>query len=104
MKLLTQRDRIRRVVAGWSEGQFGGDRHEVVLARLSALDLETVDAETINEIIGNDSWTMQDCNDCGSHVADAVIVGAEMDYDSPTAVLCRSCAEKAAGLFSGVTP
>ena len=40
------------------------------------------------------------CNECGGEVEDLVEIGEEPDYESATAIVCKSCIEKALLLFS----
>ena len=109
MTLTTQRDLIRAVAKRWrdtyapftpasSTGE-GIRNKKAISERLDALDAETVAAEEVNGIIGNDSWTSLTCDECRKEVLATVTVGQEPDYESATASLCRDCALKAAAMF-----
>jgi len=54
--------------------------------------------ERANEIIGNDSWTRNSCDECGEDVEVTVMVGEEPDYESRTASICINCLNKAVEL------
>lgn len=105
MELITKRSVIRFVAERWSrqypDAQHGRDKPEIG-RRLSALDLETVEAEEVDAIIGNSSWTeVPKCGECGLEDPPAVVqVGEPPDYESRTAFLCLSCARAAADLFT----
>lgn len=62
---------------------------------LLSLSGSNLNADAVDEIIGNASWTSIHCDGCGEYVHLAVVVGAPMDYESATATLCKSCLEKA---------
>lgn len=109
MKFITQRMMILGVVDQWRTtyppGRHGyGLDKDMIYARLTALDLETVSAEQVNAIIGNDSWTATRCDECGNTVACVVRVGAEPDYESATASLCEACVKAALALFGEAQP
>lgn len=105
MELMTQRDRIRTIVERWEYAykggisvKFGQDKADI-LDRLKKLDLETADAKTVNEIIGNNKWTTAKCSECAGIVSDVVMVGENPDWESNTAYLCQKCAKRALSLF-----
>ena len=106
MELMTQRDRIRTVVKRWEAAYSGGisvrygQEKFNILDKLKGLDLETVRAAVVDDIIGNNTWTIADCSECGQTVPDVVMVGENPDYESNTAYLCRECAERAWLLFT----
>ncbi len=74
MKLIRQRDVIREVVDAFArtfaqhmdnvEIFPDGETPKQKLARLMALDLETCDAAAVDAIVGNDSWTRVECDEC----------------------------------------
>ena len=106
MELMTQRDRIRAVVKRWEavysggiSGRYGEEKF-LILGKLRDLDLETVRPEVVDDIIGNNTWTIANCSDCGRTVPDVVMVGENPDYESNTAYLCRECAKRAWLLFT----
>lgn len=51
--------------------------------------------ERANEIIGNTSWTQNNCDECGKDSDSVVQLGQEPDYDSSTANICFDCLRKA---------
>ena len=103
MELITERSRIKGVADAW-DAQYGPDFRPTVTGssktiseKLHALNLSKVSANTVNKIIGNDSWTQIVCYECQKPVTKvAVLYG-----DDGTAVfeICESCATKVKTLF-----
>jgi hypothetical protein len=54
--------------------------------------------ERANEILGNDSWTRNKCDECNKDVYATVQIGQEPDYESATANICLECLNKAVAL------
>lgn len=103
MRLITQRDLIRKVAKLWDlqyppVNYYYSDGSKAIISKaLNGLNLETASAQAVNQIIGNDSWTdIPKCSECKTRPNDAVLqVGEEPDYESKTAYLCQECARKA---------
>ena len=103
MELITERSRIKGVADAW-DAQYGPDfplihdgSSKTISEKLHALNLSKVSANTVNKIIGNDSWTQIVCYECQKPVTKvAVLYGGD-----GTAVfeICESCATKAKTLF-----
>ena len=104
-ELITERDQIRTVADRWGE-QYGkpywksDERKQEIGRRLAALDKEKCSAADVAAIIGNDSWSLLQCDNCEAEVTAVVRVGDEPDYDSRTVTLCKSCAVKAVEAFA----
>ncbi len=74
MKLIRQRDVIREVVDAFARSFAqhmdnvdifpDGETPRAKLGRLMALDLETCEAAAVDAIVGNDSWTRVECDEC----------------------------------------
>lgn len=106
MELITLRDKIRHVLAGWwsqycdgKEWHIGYNqpgRSEQVYKELCALDLDHCSAEDVEAVIGNDTWTTLECYECGE-VADKV-VAFEVNHEY-LFYLCAGCTHRAARLF-----
>ena len=47
------------------------------------------------EILENDSWTRNQCDECDKDVYATVRLGQEPDYESSTASICLDCLNKA---------
>jgi hypothetical protein len=113
MKLITQRDLIRKVAERWHQ-QYdhypeddrplfsvrNGMRTQLnkreIASHLDMLNKETATADDVNTIIGNKSWTRLTCDECGSEtITEVMEVGQEPDYESNTARLCLECIKKA---------
>jgi len=97
MYVITKREIIKSVVERWGQtyrnNSYGEDKLEI-LERLKLLDLETVGAVTINNIIGNNSWTTLKCSECGKDSIVVIQVGEEPDYESATIQICLPCIDK----------
>jgi hypothetical protein len=104
MKLITRQiladEAPARFAAVYSNYQY--TRHDKTIAQLLALS-KPIDADEVDRIIGNRTWTeVPKCHECGTegHVA-VVQVGEEPDYESHTACLCMTCAQKAVEALRG---
>jgi hypothetical protein len=97
MKLYTTRSMIRTVLKRWRHQYPKGSeaRFLAVEDKLAALDVETVTANEIERIIGNDSWTDIHCDECDTYVPAAMELGQEPGYQSNTAMVCLPCLRKA---------
>lgn len=51
------------------------------------------------EIIGNRSWTRNECDECGKDCDITVQLGQEPDYESSTAQICLTCLQVAQQLI-----
>lgn len=73
--------------------------------RLVALGA-TPDPDDVDGVIGNTSWTTSPrCDGCGRiGTGPRVMVGAESDYESPTACLCVDCVKAALATFENECP
>ena len=92
MKLITERDLIRNVLDSWC-AQYPekiGENYQI-MKKLMDLNRETATSEEVNAIIGNETWTSINCDQCGKYVSLAVIVGQEPDVDSNTVIVCDRC-------------
>jgi len=54
--------------------------------------------EKAKEILGNDSWTRNKCDECDADVYATVQLGQEPDYESAAANICLDCLNKAIAL------
>ena len=97
MELILRSEVIKEIPDRWRcqyrENQ--GDKYQIWL-RLKAE--ENLTEEKAEELIGNNSWSRLDCDECGER-ADAVVqLGQEPDYESRTACICLDCLKKAVTL------
>ena len=103
--VITKRGIIRSVPASF-ERQYGHDRsgsswkakttRGEMIDALNALDVDTCDAEAVNAIIGNKSWTSNECDACGTDCEVLVRIGQEPDYEARWQDLCAQCLTDAA--------
>lgn len=109
MRIITTRDIIRKVVETWdahygrypSDSQFGLKFHAIG-RRLHKLNLETATHEDVERIIGNRSWTTQQCRECQAFCDTLIQLGDVPDYESATTELCLPCLEKAYHLMRAI--
>ena len=106
MKLITRQSLANEAAAGWEKtygkGQYGEDNANktTLLKALGA----TPDPDEIDRIIGNDSWTRRDCDECKQDVPAVVQLGEEPDYETATACICLKCLKKAVAMATLYTP
>ena len=104
MRVITDRGLIRKVAVRWREqyGNYEGhgpDKAEVG-RRLASLDPETATRAEVDGIIGNDTWTSVDCEECG-----AMDVRAGVEFggiDERTVIVCAACLRTAVKAMDGV--
>ena len=113
MKLITRQIEADEAPASF-EKQYGRDREAKswkggvskgeIIDALNALP-KPVDADQVDSIIGNGSWTrVPTCDDCGQDGLTAVMqVGQEPDYESSTAHICQACLLVALNIIGKVT-
>jgi hypothetical protein len=102
VKLLTRHQQAETAPDRWA-AQYAhydpkSDKKEIERQLFAALDAPSFNADLVDCIIGNKSWTRIECDECGQQVERAVQVGQEPDYDSHTVTLCVPCVTKAAAL------
>ena len=114
MKRITERDRILTVAERWDaqysiniEGMpprpdnplASGDTARQISERLHKLNLKKVKASTVNNVIGNDSWTRIKCEECEKDVEQAVVLYGS---GSDSAIeICESCLNLAKRVIQG---
>lgn len=108
MKLVTKRSTIEGVADRW-EKQYqsylkaGDDRYgdkRAVLDRLRKLDLSSCPEDDVIDAIGNNSWTLVDCQGCGGDHDRVVIMSYESDAGYPIQ-FCIACLDEAIETLSG---
>jgi len=100
MLLITRQILANEAAKRWGK-QYPPDRwpdKQYVLRQLTELG-GNCDADEVDKIIGNGSWTTTECHECGNDEGvDVVQVGQQLDYESSTANVCKSCLRKALNL------
>lgn len=99
MKLLLTADRVAAVAERWKEqyyhplrkGWYSEDRLAVWSNLLTLPSGAT--AEMVDNMIGNDSWTIITCAECERKVNAVIIFNADDDYHSMW--ICRECLAEA---------
>ena len=103
MKILTVQELANTAKDCWKRQYFydgswkhGSDK-KTVYENLVSLG-ETPIPSQINEVIGNNSWTMLKCSVCNKEV-DTVVV---FSIDDSSFYLCKKCLNKSTRLIKGV--
>ena len=76
-----------------------GSEHRRIGDELAALPKAERTPPRIAAIIGNDSWSVVECDQCGKCVPVAVTVGQPPDYETSTATICEPCLRRALALL-----
>ncbi len=96
MKIRTKQERIENASNQW-DIQYDSPNiskvHKKIGEELKKNKIMT--AEKIEEIIGNDSWTKNQCLECGEDSEILIHLGEEIDYDSISFLICPNCLQKA---------
>ena len=79
---------------------WGYAEKATITERLSALP-PGFTAEQVDEIIGNKSWTSNECTECGKDAPVLVRVGEEPAYEARWVELCPDCLNAAVAALSG---
>ena len=93
MRIIT-RQTLANVCADSWKGQYkswpeGSDKLEIA-EKLTSLG-SCPDPDQVDEVIGNTSWTRTRCDECGSVNIPVMELGEDLNYESCTANICRSC-------------
>ena len=105
MRLRTTRDVLLGVLSRW-ERQYprtrNGDYAWVgpTRAKLKALDFATCSKGDVDEIIGNTSWTENQCSECEKEVPAVVEIGWDEENECALARLCPACVRGALAVVS----
>ena len=103
MELITERSRIKTVAERW-DACYGPEFRptisgspKTISEKLHALNLSKVSANTVNKIIGNDTWTRIVCDECLKPVTKVAVLYP----DDGRAIfnICEACATKVKTLF-----
>lgn len=105
MELVTERSRIKTVAERW-DAMYGpnfrtfgdGISSKTISEKLHALNLPKVSANTVNKIIGDDSWTRLVCDECRKPVTKVAVLYHPGDGAAGFEI-CESCATKVKTLF-----
>lgn len=104
MRLINTRQLVLSVAARWAQRyplRLPGTYEAQVFQALLALDLNTATPADVAAIVGTDTWTIVLCDQCRTWVSCAIEVGAELDAESRTAVLCQACCTDAYACITG---
>lgn len=98
MRIISRTGNAAKAAAHWRATYASGVHGQDKLAILDMLDAlgSNPDPDTVDEVIGNTSWTCCYCDECRAACEQVIEVGQEPDYESATAKLCKACVIKAA--------
>ena len=104
MYIITKKELIKTVAERWkkayfinSKWEYGADKKEIynnLIEKKPKTELE------VANIIGNNSWTDNVCNECGKQKEKIIVIGEPEDYESKTAYVCEECLNEALKLLN----
>jgi hypothetical protein len=97
MELITRKTKAKEAAESWAKVPSRRNYTDVY-QKLTALG-DNPNPDDVDMIIGNSSWTTTSCHECESENVDVVQLGYELDYDSPTARICKKCLINALALM-----
>lgn len=91
IKIRTKQSIIDGVAEMWKHqyGESNTKEYQQLCALVSPTE------EQIANIIGNSSWTENECTECRKDFPIVIQIGDDPDYDSDTVWLCTECLQKA---------
>lgn len=99
---LTHRQEVIDSAVERFERQYGDVRylmHSAKVGPLKALKKDETYADEIDRIIGNDSWTKIECDECGERVETVANLGTDHEWGGPAASVCEECLSKALNML-----
>lgn len=105
MRLITKRERIKEVLESW-KGQYPNVKmwqdKQKVTEELEKLNFNSVSEKKIIEIIGNNSWTRLDCDECQQDSSKVVrfLERYEDEYEVNSCDVCLKCLNSGTKLFA----
>lgn len=100
MRIIKRRERIKGVSKRWDK-QYPGAEYGIdklgIGHKLRDLNLSRVSAKKVNDIIGNNSWTSNDCSECEKDklVVIRFLEKYEDEYECNSCDVCLDCLKKA---------
>ena len=104
--IIRRSDIVAKAVDRFEE-QYGGGlypHHKAKIPELRALPKDGRYSENIDKIIGNDSWTKIECDECGERKEILVTIGVDREWDCAAASVCEECVSKAVNLLIKSAP
>ena len=102
MELITKKSLLATLPKRWATQyttNFRLDSGRMPFDIAKELEAEKIlTEERAKEILGNDSWTRNECHECKKDVYATVQLGQGTDYGSATANICLDCLNKAVAL------
>jgi len=102
MKIMYKQDVVNKVPLKFERAYTNGAYNRLdIIRQLKDLPIP-IDAEVVDSIIGNTSWTAFNCDNCNKDVNKLIYI-ADIFYDGyegPNIRLCKECVTEANKLFS----
>lgn len=109
MKLITRQSKANIVADKWKtqypEDKYSDDpekpwaNKQAILKGLIDLGEHPYPAD-VDKVIGNESWTATQCDNCEASGMDVLELGEEPDYESRTIHICETCVSFAKEAFN----
>jgi len=106
MKKITKNQKIDNVLVRWNRQYKDYESTAKLLNRtvgniralLSNLPKDATEKQ-VEDIIGNSSWTSNECNECGKDDDTVIRLGTDQDYEPNVFDICIKCLNKAVKLI-----
>ena len=100
IEIITKEDVLRGVPSNWAEQYkdvyWKGTDKEAITKRLNSLPTAELTVENIGRIIGNDSWTRNECQFCQQHNDKIALITID-DFNS--VYICEDCTKSVLRMF-----
>lgn len=101
MYVITVEDKAKSTKDGWKRQYFVSgvwkvsDKKREVYEELVSLG-DNPTSEEVNKVIGNNSWTYLECDECGKEVNEVVVFETYHEYQTE---VCKKCLSKSVKLI-----
>lgn len=103
ISIIRKADIVARVPDRWARRYstgYASIEQQAITEKLKALP-PGFTADEVNSIIGNNSWTRNECTECSIGRDVLVRVGDVLDYEARWVDLCEECLRKADAVLTG---
>lgn len=101
VEIIKRADIVASVPKRWDQtyANYNDPRKSEITRKLHSLPLGFT-VEQVNEIIGNKTWTVNPCDECGADCDVLVRIGDRPDHDARWVDLCAKCLAVATAALS----
>lgn len=96
--MITKEQLCQEIAKAWDR-QYQNDYDRQPDKRFILIALEGLNGkgteQQIANIIGNDAWTRNRCDECGEDMQVTVSLGSDPDFEAPRAQACKTCLKTA---------